>query len=155
MTYILGNCKKCLLVMQLQNEMRIYTDRSDAYNQNISHTCCRICQSHKEDSWTNAGQTENDELASQLNNWTLSKLNATLIPGTYQENENLNGENEELHWQLDIIEPKLNTIYFQPKSSDAVPKVLAEWWTSYKKPWSKKVWYTAYIIPDITWLNWC
>jgi prepilin-type N-terminal cleavage/methylation domain-containing protein len=74
------------------------------------------------------------ELASQLDNWTLSKLNATLIPGTYQENVTLSGENAELHWQVAMIEPKLNTIFFQLKSSDVVPKVLAEWWTAQKKP---------------------
>jgi len=62
-----------------------------------------ICQCHREDSRTNTAQTANAELASQLDNWTLSKLNATLITGTYQENKNLNGENEELHWQVPMI----------------------------------------------------
>ena len=74
------------------------------------------------------------ELAAQLDNWTLSKLNATLIPGTYQENVTLSGQNAELHWQVALIEPKLSTIFFELKSHDAVPKVLAEWWTAQKKP---------------------
>ena len=51
------------------------------------------------------------ELAVQLDNWTLSKLNATLIPGSYQESVTLNGENAELHWQLTLVELKLNTIF--------------------------------------------
>ena len=74
------------------------------------------------------------ELASQLDNWTLSKLNATLIPGNYQEDVVLRGQNAELHWQVALVEPKLNTIFFQLTSSDGVPKVLAEWRTAQKKP---------------------
>ena len=81
LTYILGNCKKCLLERQLQNEMIIYHDISDACKHNISHTCCRICQYHREDSWTNAAQTANTELNLQLENWALSNLIATLITG--------------------------------------------------------------------------
>ncbi|MDG1177861.1 MAG: hypothetical protein P8O73_06180 [SAR324 cluster bacterium] len=74
------------------------------------------------------------ELAAQLDNWTLSKLNATLIPGSYQESVTLTGENAELHWQVTLVEPKLNAIFFQLKSSDAVPKVFAEWQTAQRKP---------------------
>ncbi len=74
------------------------------------------------------------ELAAQLDNWTLSKLNATLIPGSYQESVTLTGENVELHWQVTLVEPKLNAIFFQLKSSDAVPKVFAEWRTAQRKP---------------------
>jgi prepilin-type N-terminal cleavage/methylation domain-containing protein len=73
-------------------------------------------------------------LASQLDNWTLSKLNATLIPGSYQEIVTLSGENAELHWQVSLVEPTLNAIFFQLKSSDAVPKILAEWRTAQRKP---------------------
>ena len=51
---------------------------------------------------------------------------------------NLNGQNEELHWQVAMIEPKLNTIFSQLKSSDVVPKVLAEWWTCVEKTMIKK-----------------
>jgi hypothetical protein len=74
------------------------------------------------------------ELASQLDNWTLSKLNATLIPSTYQENVTLSAQNAELHRQMAMIEPKLNTIFCQLKSIEAVPIVLAEWWTAQKEP---------------------
>ena len=63
--------------------MRIYPDRSVACKHNISHACCKICQYHREDSWINAAQKANAELASQLDNWTISKLNVTLIIGTY------------------------------------------------------------------------
>ena len=49
------------------------------------------------------------ELASQLDSWTLSKLNATLFTVTYQVNVKLNGENEELHWPVAMIETKLKT----------------------------------------------
>ena len=51
------------------------------------------------------------ELAAQLDNWTLSKLKATLIPGSYQESVTLSGKNAELHWQVTMVEPKLNTIF--------------------------------------------
>ena len=52
------------------------------------------------------------EQASQLDNWTPSKLNATLILSTYQENVTLSAQNAELHWQMAMIEPKLNTLFF-------------------------------------------
>ena len=37
------------------------------------------------------------ELAVQLDNWTLSKLNATLILSSYQKSVTLSGMNAELH----------------------------------------------------------
>ena len=77
---------------------------------------------------------QKSELASQLDKWTLAKLNDTLIPGSYQENVTLSGQNAELHWQISLVEPKLKTLFFQVKSSDAVPKVLAQWRTAWKTP---------------------
>ena len=74
------------------------------------------------------------ELASQLDNWTLEKLAGELNPGSYQENVTLSGQNAELHWQVTMIEPKLKSLFFQVKSSDAVPKVLAQWRTALKTP---------------------
>ena len=81
-----------------------------------------------------SSESKKTALASQLDNWTLSKLNATLISGSYQEIVTLSGENAELHWQVSLVEPTLNTIFFQLKSSDAVPKILAEWRTAQRKP---------------------
>jgi len=73
-----------------------------------------------------------NELASHLDEWTLAKLNNTLNAGNYQENISLSGKNAELHWQVKQVNPNLITLLFQVKTSDAVPKVLAQWQTALK-----------------------
>jgi hypothetical protein len=54
---------------------------------------------------------QKNELASQLDNWTLSKQNAKLIPGTYKKKVTLSRENAELNWQVVLIELKFNSIF--------------------------------------------
>ena len=73
-----------------------------------------------------------NELASHLDEWTLTKLNNTLNTGNYQENISFSGKNAELHWQVKQVNPNLITLLFQVKTSDAAPKVLAQWQTALK-----------------------
>ena len=77
-------------------------------------------------------KTLKNELASHLDEWTLTKLNNTLNAGNYQENISLSGKNAELHWQVKQVSPNLITLLFQVKTSDPVPKVLAQWQTALK-----------------------
>ena len=77
-------------------------------------------------------KTLKNELASHLDEWTLAKLNNTLNTGNYQENISLPGKNAELHWQVKQVNPNLITLLFQVKTSEAAPKVLAQWQTALK-----------------------
>jgi len=44
----------------------------------------------------------------------------------------LSGKNAELHWKVKQVNPNLITLLFQVKTSDAAPKVLAQWQTALK-----------------------
>ena len=77
-------------------------------------------------------KTLKNELASHLDEWTLTKLNNPLNAGNYQENISFSGKNSELHWQVKQVNPNLITLLFQVKTSDTVPKVLAYWQTALK-----------------------
>ncbi|MBC8258364.1 MAG: prepilin-type N-terminal cleavage/methylation domain-containing protein [SAR324 cluster bacterium] len=70
---------------------------------------------------------QKNELATQLDKWTLEKLNGPLVPGSFQENVALAGTDAVLHWQVEQVEPKLKTLLFQVLSSDAEPKLLLKW----------------------------
>ena len=72
------------------------------------------------------------ELASQIDEWTQSKLSGTLNTGSFQENVTLSGQDAELHWQISLVKPELKTLFFQVKSRDADPIVLAQWRTAKK-----------------------
>jgi len=72
-------------------------------------------------------KTLKNELASHLDEWTLTKLNNPLNAGNYQENISLSGKNAELHWQVKQVSPNLISLLFQVKTSDTAPKVLTQW----------------------------
>ena len=73
-----------------------------------------------------------NELASHLGERTLAKLNNTLNTGNHQEIISLSGKDAELHWQVKQGNPTLIILSFQVKTSDTVPKVLAQWQTALK-----------------------
>ena len=77
-------------------------------------------------------KTLKNELASHLDEWTLAKLNNSLNSGNHQENISLSVKDAELHWQVKQVNPTLITLLFQVKTSDTVPKVLAQWQTALK-----------------------
>ena len=77
-------------------------------------------------------KTLKNELASHLDEWTLTKMKNPLNARNYQENISLSGKNAEQHWQVKQVNPTLITLLFQVKTSDTVPKVLAQWQTALK-----------------------
>ena len=67
-----------------------------------------------------------------MGKWILAKLNNTLNAVNYQENNSLSGKNAEQYWLVKQVNPNLITLLFQVKTSDTIPKVLAQWQTAMK-----------------------
>jgi prepilin-type N-terminal cleavage/methylation domain-containing protein len=77
-------------------------------------------------------KTLKNELASHLDEWTLAKLNNTLNAGNYQENFFFVRLERRTALAGQTSEHKTFTLLFLVKTSDTVPKVLAQWQTKLK-----------------------